>query len=63
MAWVRELGSSLRAALIMILLLAVVLLDSVSRIISMFEDGVCVALILVLIWPLLKNQKEPPAVK
>lgn len=62
MAWVRELGSRLRAALIIALLIGVVLLDSVSRVISMFEDGLCAALILVLIWPMLKK-KEPPAVK
>jgi hypothetical protein len=56
MAWVRELGSRLRAALIVILLVGVVLLDSVSRVISMIEDGLCVALILVLIWPMLKKR-------
>lgn len=62
MAWVRELGDRLRAILIVILLFGVVLLDSVSRIVSMFEDGLCAVLILLLIWPMLKR-KEPPAVK
>lgn len=55
MAWITELGGRLRAALILILLLGVVLLDSASRIVSMCEDGFLAALILVLIWPLLKK--------
>ncbi|UKL15070.1 hypothetical protein hairong_167 [Pseudomonas phage hairong] len=46
----------------MFLLLGVVLIDSVSRIISMFADGILAALILLLIWPLIKA-KEPPAAK
>ena len=54
MAWVREIGSRLRAALIMFLLLGVVLIDSVSRIISMCADGFLVLLIVLLIWPLIK---------
>lgn len=62
MAWVREIGSRLRAALIMFLLLGVVLIDSASRIISMCADGFLVLLIVLLIWPLIKA-KEPPAAK
>ena len=56
MAWVRELGGRLRAIFIMILLLGVVLIDSVSRVISMCADGFLAVLILVLIWPLIKSK-------
>jgi hypothetical protein len=55
MAWVRELGGRLRAILILILLFGVVLIDSVSRIISMCADGFLAVLIFVLIWPLIKK--------
>ena len=39
------------------LLLGVVLLDSVSRIMSMCVDGFLAVIILVLIWPLIKSKK------
>lgn len=44
----------LRAILILILLAGVVLVDSASRVISMFADGFIAVLILALIWPLIK---------
>lgn len=53
-SWV---GDRLRAILIMGLLLGVVLLDSVSRIMSMCVDGFLAVIILVLIWPLIKSKK------
>lgn len=56
MAWVREIGSRLRAALIMFLLLGVVVIDSASRIISMCADGFLVLLIVALIWPMFKKK-------
>jgi hypothetical protein len=54
MVWVKQMGSRLRAFLIMALLVGVVVIDSVSRIISMCADGFLAVLILVLIWPLVK---------
>lgn len=42
----------------MILLLGVVLIDSVSRIISMCADGFLVLLIVALVWPMLKKKDE-----
>ncbi|NMY78496.1 DUF3927 family protein [Pseudomonas rhodesiae] len=51
-----ELVKSLRAFLIVALLIGVVLIDSVSRIISMCADGFLAVLILLLIWPLIKNR-------
>jgi hypothetical protein len=55
MAWVKQMGSRLRALLIVALLVGVVLIDSVSRIISMCADGFLAVLILLLIWPLIKK--------
>jgi hypothetical protein len=55
MAWVKQMGNRLRAFLIMALLVGVVLIDSVSRIISMCADGFLAVLILLLIWPLIKK--------
>ena len=52
---VREMVERLRAFLIVALLIGVVLIDSVSRIISMCADGFLAALILLLIWPLIKK--------
>lgn len=51
-----ELVNRLRAVLIIALLIGVVLLDSVSRIISMCADGFLAILILLLIWPLIKKR-------
>lgn len=51
-----ELVNRLRAVLIIALLIGVVLLDSVSRIISMCADGFLAVLILLLIWPLIKKR-------
>jgi hypothetical protein len=56
MAWVREMGNRLRAFLVVALLIGVVLIDSVSRIISMCTDGFLAALILLLVWPLIKSK-------
>lgn len=50
------MGSRLRAALIIALLLAIVLIDSVSRVISMCADGFIAVLIFLLIWPLIKKR-------
>jgi hypothetical protein len=55
MAWVKRMGGRLRALLIIALLVGVVLIDSVSRIISMCADGFLAVLILLLIWPLIKK--------
>ncbi|WP_330216293.1 DUF3927 family protein [Pseudomonas sp. AM8] len=46
----------LRALLIVALLIGVVLIDSMSRIISMCADGFLAVLILLLIWPLIKQR-------
>jgi len=56
MAWVTEIGSRLRAILIMILLAGIVVIDSVSRIISVCADGFLAVLLLVLILPLIKTK-------
>jgi len=50
------MGSRLRAALIVGLLLGIVLIDSVSRLISMCADGFIAVLIFLLIWPLIKKR-------
>ena len=52
----KELVKRLRALLIVALLIGVVLIDSVSRIISMCADGFLAVLILLLIWPLIKRR-------
>lgn len=51
-----ELMGRLRAFLIVALLIGVVLIDSVSRVISMCADGFLAVLILLLVWPLLKSK-------
>lgn len=56
MAWLTEMGNRLRAFLVVALLVGVVLIDSVSRIISMCADGFLAVLILLLIWPLIKKR-------
>jgi hypothetical protein len=53
---VREMVERLRAFLIVVLLIGVVVIDSVSRIISMCADGFLAVLILLLIWPLIKSK-------
>lgn len=50
------MGSRLRAALIIALLLGIVLINSVSRVISMCADGFIAVLIFLLIWPLIKKR-------
>lgn len=57
-----QIGGRLRAALIMALLVGIVLIDSVSRIISMCADGFLIVLLMLLIWPMIKS-KEPPVAK
>jgi hypothetical protein len=52
----REMLNRLRAFLIVALLFGVVLIDSVSRIISMCADGFIAVLILLLIWPVIKKR-------
>jgi hypothetical protein len=52
----REMVERLRAFLIVCLLIGVVLIDSVSRVISMCADGFLAVLILLLVWPLLKSK-------
>jgi hypothetical protein len=52
---VREMVERLRAFLIVALLIGVVVIDSVSRIISMCADGFLAVLIFLLIWPLIKK--------
>jgi hypothetical protein len=52
----REMVERLRAFLIVALLFGVVLIDSVSRVISMCADGFLAVLILLLIWPLIKSK-------
>lgn len=56
MAWLKSLGDRIRAILIIVALLGVVLLDSVSRIISMCADGFLAVIILVLVLPMLKRK-------
>ena len=52
------MGSRLRALLIMTLLFGVVLIDSVSRIISMCADGFLAILIFALVLPLIKKKDK-----
>jgi hypothetical protein len=56
MGWIKEMGSRLRALLIVALLIGVVLIDSVSRVISMCADGFLAVLVFLLIWPLIKKR-------
>lgn len=56
MAWVKEMGNRLRAFLILALLFGVVVIDSVSRVISMCADGFLAVLIFLLIWPLIRSR-------
>ncbi|MGI4841067.1 MAG: DUF3927 family protein [Janthinobacterium lividum] len=56
MAWVKEMGNRLRAFLILALLIGAVLIDSVSRVISMCADGFLAVLIFLLVWPLIKKR-------
>lgn len=56
MGLLAELGSRLRAILIILALFGVVVVDAASRIISTFADGFLAIVILVLIWPLIKSK-------
>lgn len=58
MAWISEMGSRLRALLIMTMLFGVVLIDSVSRIISMCADGFLAILIFALVLPMIKKKDK-----
>lgn len=53
---VREMVERLRAFLIVVLLIGVVVIDSVSRVISMCADGFLAVLILLLVWPLIRRR-------
>ena len=53
---VREMVERLRAFLIVVLLIGVVVIDSVSRVISMCADGFLAVLILLLVWPLTRRR-------
>lgn len=52
-----EMVKRLRAFLIVALLISVVLIDSVSRVISICADGFLAALVLLLVWPLIRGKK------
>lgn len=54
---VREMVERLRAFLIVVLLIGVVVIDSVSRVISMCADGFLAVLILLLVWPLIRRRR------
>jgi hypothetical protein len=56
MGWLKQMRNQLRACLIMALLLGIVLIDSISRVISMCVDGFIAVLIFLLIWPLIRNR-------
>lgn len=51
-----ELVGRLRALLILAALFGIVLLDSVSRIISMCVDGFLALVVVALVWPMLKSK-------
>lgn len=57
MAWIKSLGNRLRAILLIFALVGIVLIDSVSRIISMCADGFLAIVILALIWPMIKKKE------
>lgn len=57
MAWIKSLGNRLRAILLICALVGIVLIDSVSRIISMCADGFLAIVILALIWPMIKKKE------
>lgn len=46
----------LRAVMIIAVVIGIVLLDSVSRIISMCVDGFLAVILVLLVWPLLKKK-------
>jgi hypothetical protein len=52
-----EMVKRLRALLIVALLIGVVVIDSVSRVISICADGSLAALVLLLVWPLIRARK------
>lgn len=51
-----ELVERLRAFLILGVLLGIVLLDSVSRFISMCMDGFLALILVALVWPMIKRK-------
>lgn len=57
MGFLRELGDRIRAILIVAALVGIVLIDSVSRIISMCADGFLAVIIVVLVLPMLKKKE------
>jgi hypothetical protein len=52
-----EMVKRLRALLIVALLIGVVVIDSVSRVISICADGFLAALVLLFVWPLIRARK------
>lgn len=52
MGWVIE---RLRAFMILLVVFGIVILDSVSRIISMCVDGFLAVILVALVWPMLKK--------
>lgn len=48
----------LRAVMITLVIFGIVLLDSVSRIISMCVDGFLAVILIALVWPMLKKKAE-----
>lgn len=58
MGFATWLGNRLRAILIIAALGGVVLIDSVSRIISLCADGFLALIVVALVWPMLKSQKS-----
>ncbi|ATW58094.1 hypothetical protein CNR34_00162 [Pseudomonas phage nickie] len=52
MAWIID---RLRAVMIILVVFGIVLLDSVSRIISMCVDGFLALVLVALVWPMLKK--------
>lgn len=58
MGFLAEIGGRLRAILIVLALFGVVVIDSVSRVISLCADGFLALIVVALVWPLLKSQKS-----
>lgn len=54
-----QIGGRLRAFLLFALCAGLVLLDSVSRIISMCVDGFLAVCILALVWPMIRSKDSP----
>lgn len=54
-AELNALVAKFRVALVMILAFGVVVIDSVSRVVSMLADMALVGILLAVVWPLLKE--------